>query len=126
MIRIGVIGSGMMANNHAEAFSTIRGCVIRSCCDTDAERVSEFADKFSIQHVFSDFHDLLADPSIDAVAIVTPDPLHAPMSIAAIKAGKHVLCEKPLATSAADAKRMVMAARRKGVITMVNFTYRNA
>lgn len=126
MIHIGIIGSGVMAHTHAEAFSGIRGCVIRACCDTDAARAAELARRFAVPNVYSDFRHLLADPLIDAISIVTPDPLHAPMSIAGIKAGKHVLCEKPLATSVADAQKMVVAAKREGVITMVNFTYRNA
>lgn len=125
MIQIGIIGTGSMAHSHAEAFSEIRGCSVRACCDSDAERAAEFARKYQIPDIYSDFQSLLNDALIDAISIVTPDPLHAPMSIAGIKEGKHVLCEKPLATSCDDAHRMVAAARRKGIIAMVNFSYRN-
>ncbi|RME66962.1 MAG: gfo/Idh/MocA family oxidoreductase, partial [Verrucomicrobia bacterium] len=63
--------------------------------------------------------------AVDAVSIVAPDPAHAPLSIRCLEAGKHVLCEKPLALNHAEAERMVAAARRAGTITMVNFSYRN-
>ena len=126
MIRIGIIGTGTMARAHAERFGRVRGCKITACCDVDEARGSAFAGDHHIPHVYTDYHRMLAEADIDAVSTPTPDPLHAPVSIAAVKAGKHVLCEKPLAPSYPDARRMVTAAKRAGVINMVNLSYRDA
>ena len=79
-----------------------------------------------MQHAFGSQTELLAKAEVDAVINVTPDAFHAPLTIEALAANKHVLCEKPLATGYADAKRMADTAKRKGVINMVNFSYRNS
>jgi len=126
VIRIGVIGTGGMGFTHGSAFEKMRGCRITACCDMDAERAAAFAERFKVPGVYTDFRELLATADIDAITTAAPDGLHAPVSIAAARAGKHVLCEKPLATSYAEARRMVAAANRAGVINMVNFSYRDA
>ncbi|TFH14002.1 MAG: Gfo/Idh/MocA family oxidoreductase [Lentisphaerales bacterium] len=126
MIRIGIVGTGGMAHAHASAFGNIRGCKITACCDIDAARAASFAEQFQIPDIYTNYGSMLADAKIDAISTPTPDALHAPVSIAGITAGKHVLCEKPLATSYAEARRMVSAAKRKGVVNMVNLSYRDA
>lgn len=125
MIRIAIIGTGGMAHAHANAFKNIRGCRITACCDIDAGRAAAFAEKFGIPEVYADYRRLLADAAVDAISTPTPDSLHAPVSLAGIGAGKHVLCEKPLATCYGEARRMVSAAKRGGVINMVNLSYRD-
>jgi len=105
MIKLAIVGTGGMANAHAKAFQAIRGVRLVAACDI-------------VQ--------LLKKADVDAIANVTPDASHAPVSLAAIRYGKHVLCEKPLATCYSDAKKMAAAARRKGVINMVNLSYRNS
>lgn len=126
MIKLALIGTGGMANAHARSFQAIRGVKITAACDVDAKRVAAFASSYGIPRTFTSVEALLAEGDCDAVSVVTPDVWHAPVSLQAIGAGKHVLCEKPLATNYADAKKMADAARRKGVINMVNFSYRNA
>jgi predicted dehydrogenase len=128
MIRIAIIGTGGMANAHANSFKGIRGCKLVAACDVVEDRARKFAQRHGIagDAVFSDVHDLLGTVDCDAVSIVASDPAHAPLSLACIAAGKHVLCEKPLATCYGDARKMAEAARRKGVINMVNFSYRNS
>ncbi len=126
MIKIAIVGTGGMANTHAENFGKIRGCKISAVCDVDKKRAEAFARRHGLKiPVFVDFSELLDRTDCDAVANVTSDAFHAPLSLEAIAAGKHVLCEKPLATCYADAKKMSDAARRKGVINMVNFSYRD-
>ncbi|MEX0326897.1 MAG: Gfo/Idh/MocA family protein [Puniceicoccaceae bacterium] len=124
VIKIGIIGTGGMANFQAEQFAGIRGCKVVAACDIEEERVREFCRKFDIPKYHTDARELVKDPEIDAVSVVTPDSSHAFLSLLAIKAGKHILCEKPLATNYADAKKMVAAARKAGVVNMVNFSYR--
>ncbi|MCC5844180.1 MAG: Gfo/Idh/MocA family oxidoreductase [Verrucomicrobia bacterium] len=126
MIKLALIGTGGMANAHARSFNDIRGVKLVAACDVDAKRVAEFAKTYSIPKTYTSVEALLAESDCDAVSVVTPDTWHAPISLQAMKAGKHVLCEKPLATNYPDAKKMADAARRRGVINMVNFSYRNA
>ncbi len=116
-----------MANVHATEFHKIPGVKLVAVCDVDLKRAQEF----SAQHggtakVFTDLGRLLREVEVDAVSNVTPDHLHTPLSLQVIAAGKHILCEKPLATNYADAMQMVRAARKARVINMVNLSYRNA
>jgi predicted dehydrogenase len=126
MIRIAIVGTGGMANNHARAFAAIRGCKLVAACDVIAERVEAFAERHGIPAVYTEVERLLAEADADAVSNVTPDAFHAPISLKAIAAGKHILCEKPLATNYADAAAMASAAKRKNVINMVNLSYRDS
>jgi len=124
-VRIGLIGTGGMAAQHATKFAEIRGCKVVAACDVDAGRVESFAAKFSIPRTFTDVAAILAAEDIDAVSIVTPDAFHSPIALASIAARKHVLCEKPLALNFQDANRMMLAAQKAGVVNMVNFSYRD-
>ncbi len=124
-VRLAIIGTGGMANVHAERFTKIRGCKVIAACDVDLARAKTFAEKYGIPECFSSVEALLAGADIDAVTIVTPDAFHSPVSLVCLKAGKHVLCEKPLALNYGDAKKMVQAARKAGVVNMVNFSYRD-
>ncbi len=126
MIKLAIIGTGGMANSHAKAFSAIDGVRLVAACDIIPERVALFAETYGIPHTYTDFGDLLAHADIDAVTVVTPDSAHAAVALEAVSRGKHVLCEKPLATNYQDAKEMACAAEQAGVINMVNFSYRNS
>lgn len=126
MIKLAVLGTGGMANAHAIAFSALRGVKLVAACDIDRERAEAYAKKHEISDVYTDVDEMLKRDDIDAVTNVTPDAFHAPLSLKVIQAGKHILCEKPLATNYADAKKMATAAKRKKVINMVNFSYRRS
>lgn len=126
MIRVGVVGTGGMANAHASQFNRIRGSKVTACCDIDEKRVKAFAEKHGIKGVYTDVRAMLAEADVDAVTVVTPDAAHKPVVMPVIRAGKHVMCEKPLALNYKDAKAMADAAKKKGVINMVNFSYRNS
>ena len=125
MIKIAIIGTGGMANVHAEQFAKQKGVRVTAACDVDAERVREFAAKHKIPKTFTSVDELFADGDFEAVSNVTPDRWHAPLSLDALRHGRHVLCEKPLAVCYADAAKMARAAKKAGVINMVNFSYRN-
>ena len=116
-----------MANAHAASFKKIPGCKVSAICEVNKKNAADFLahQKLNVP-CYQDFAELLANEEIDAISNVTPDAFHAPLSLQAIAAGKHVLCEKPLATCYADAKKMATAAKRKGVINMVNLSYRNS
>lgn len=124
-VRLAIIGTGGMAKRHAEVYATIKGCRLVAVCDVDLARARAFAEKHKAAQAFGSVEELLKQAEFDAVSIVTPDAFHAPVALACLKAGKHVLCEKPLALNHADAKKMVAAAKKAGVIHMVNFSYRD-
>ncbi|MDX5432101.1 MAG: Gfo/Idh/MocA family oxidoreductase [Halomonas sp.] len=126
MIRLAIIGAGSMAGEHATQFQALEGVELVAVCDVDGGRAQAFAARHAIPAAYTDLETMLAREEIDAVSNVTPDAAHKATSLAAIAAGKHILCEKPLATSAADAEAMAAAAREAGVINMVNLSYRNA
>lgn len=124
-VRLAILGTGGMANVHAEKFAAIPGCTIVAAADVDLQRAKDFAAKHDIPAAYADVKELLKKADFDAVSIVAPDAFHAPLSIACLKAGKHVLCEKPLAVTYPDARKMVAAAKKAGVINMVNLSYRD-
>jgi predicted dehydrogenase len=126
MIKIGIVGTGGMAQAHAQAYQKIRGCRLVAACDIIPARARKFAKEFGIPSVYTDAEELLDDAPVDAISVVTSDAAHCPISLAAIRRGKHVLCEKPLAVNYPEARKMAAAAKRKGVINLVNLSYRNA
>jgi predicted dehydrogenase len=126
MIQLALIGTGGMANHQAQKFQEIKGVRLAAACDIDPARVKAFAAKYGIPKTHTDYRELLKDTAIDAVSNVTSDAFHAPVSIAALKAGKHVLCEKPLAVDYPEARKMVEAAKKSGKINMVQFSYRSS
>ena len=125
MIRLAIIGTGGMANGHAASFASIKGCKVIACCDIVPGRARAFAEKHKIPAFYEDTREMLKKEKLDGVSIVTTDRAHAPAALLAIAAGVHVMCEKPLADNLRDARRMAAAARRKKLLTAVNFSYRN-
>lgn len=124
-MRLLILGTGGMAANHARHFAAIDGVSVVGGVDVDPVRLEKFNGAHDIPNGFASLDAALAWGEFDAVANVTPDSIHHPTSIAALKAGKHVFCEKPLATDAAKAFEMVEVAEASGLINMVNLTYRN-
>jgi predicted dehydrogenase len=119
-----ILGTGSMAAAHAANFSRIRGVKLVAAVETNAERREAFAREHRIPNVFPDLDAAIRWGGFDAAANVTPDAVHYPTTMKLIAAGKHVFCEKPLATSYSDANKMTLAAEKAGVINMVNLTYR--
>jgi len=124
-VRLAIIGTGGMAKTHALRFHAITGCRLVAAVDVDRRRAAAFAAEHGIPAVHGGVDELLAESACDAVTIVTPDATHAELAIRCLAAGKHVLCEKPLAVDFPEAQRMVAAARRAGTVAMVNFSYRD-
>lgn len=123
-MRLLILGTGAMAVQHAEAFGAIDGVEFAAACDPHAERLSAFCDRFGIERRFTDLAEALDWDRFDAVANVTPDDLHHTTTMACAAAGKHVFCEKPLATDHGRAAEMTRAMDDAGVVGMVNLLYR--
>jgi predicted dehydrogenase len=125
-MRLLILGTGGMAASHARNFSAIRGVTIVGGVDVVPDRLAAFCAEHGIERQFSSLEEALAWGQFDAVANVTPDRIHHPTTMLAIQAGKHVFCEKPLATSAPLAAEMADAMEQSGRVGMVNLTYRNS
>lgn len=123
MIKVGIIGTGI-GRHHARGYKKCADAEIKAVCDVDVDRARRMAEEHGIPDVYTDYEKMLADDEIQAVSVCTPNSLHAPMTIAAFEAGKHVICEKPISTNASDAERMVEAGKKAGKIFMMAFNNR--
>ena len=103
-IRIGIIGIGQIGKAHLENYSKIPGVEIVAASDVNPAELKSVADRFGIPHQHADFRELLRRDDVEAVDVCLHNNLHAPVTIAALAAGKHVYCEKPMAGAHVDAK----------------------
>ncbi|WIJ23592.1 Gfo/Idh/MocA family protein [Devosia sp. RR2S18] len=124
-MRLLMLGTGGMARLHVKGFREAEGVEIVAAVDTDPNRLQAFREANDIPRGFASLDAALAWGEFDAITNITPDSVHYPTTMAALKAGKHVFCEKPLATDHAKAFEMTETAERLGLVNMVNLTYRN-
>jgi predicted dehydrogenase len=129
-IGVGLIGTGYMGKCHALAWTGVKAVFgdtpdIRRelLCEVTDDLANRRAAEFGFARATSDWRALIADPAVDIVSITTPNQFHAEMAIAALEAGKHVWCEKPMSPKFADAERMAAAARRSGKIAILGYNY---
>jgi UDP-N-acetylglucosamine 3-dehydrogenase len=118
-VRVAVIGCGSIAKHrHIPEFAAHPQVELAAFCDVVEERAAAFARQYG-GDVYTDYRELIQRSDIDAVSVCTPNVYHAPVSIAAAESGKHVLCEKPMATSRDEALNMIRAAKDQGVVLMI-------
>ena len=122
-VRYGIIGAGTIANFHAKAIGTVEDAQLTAVCDSDKRRAEEFAREFGIAS-YSDLDTFLKEAPIDAVTIATPTGLHADVAIPAARAGKHVLCEKPLDVTPERSQAIIDACRENRVVLSPIFQFR--
>ena len=118
-VRVGIAGLGYWGPNLARNFAAIAGCETAWLCDTSQAAREKLARTFPSARTTGNLQDLLEDPELDAIVLATPVPTHAELAVAVARAGKHCFVEKPLATTAADAQRVVTAAEQAGRTLMV-------
>jgi len=127
-LKIGFIGCGGIANQkHFPGMTQQKDADLVAFCDIVEERAATSAKKYgtSDAKVYTDYKELLADPTIDAVHVLTPNVSHCEITVAALEAGKHVLCEKPMAATTEDAKKMLEARDRTGKMLTIGYQYRH-
>ncbi|MBL9058639.1 MAG: Gfo/Idh/MocA family oxidoreductase, partial [Mangrovicoccus sp.] len=124
-VRILILGTGSMAKSHVEAYADVPGAEIVAGIDPRPEVLADFCRTHGIPQGFTSLEEALAWDGFDAVSNVTPDAAHHATTMPLLAAGKHVLCEKPLATSHAEAMAMADAADAAGLANMVNLSYRH-
>jgi predicted dehydrogenase len=123
-IRTAVIGTGSISDFHLKSYARHPDAELVAVCDLNAERARQKADQFGAAKSYSDYKELLADPDIDAVSVCTWNNTHAEISIAALRAGKHVLVEKPLCTTVEEALRIQEAVKETGKQLMIGYVRR--
>jgi predicted dehydrogenase len=125
LIRVALVGTGAIAvQNHIPGVRLHPDADVVALCDPDPGARAAASAASGISRTHSDYRDVVADPDIDAIVIATPNYVHAPIALAAVAAGKHVLCEKPLGMNHAETEEMARAAAHAGVVHMTAFTYR--
>ncbi|HTE14834.1 MAG TPA: Gfo/Idh/MocA family oxidoreductase [Burkholderiales bacterium] len=118
----GLIGTGRIATDRVlPGINSFAGNKLIGVVSRTQARADDFAKRFKAQHAYTHYDDLLRNPDVTVVAIHTPNSLHAEQAIAAARAGKHVFCDKPMATNVADAERIVRECERAGVTLGINF-----
>jgi predicted dehydrogenase len=122
-MRAAVVGAGYWGPNLARNFAASPDWELAVVCDLDAARAQKVADRVGGVPISQSLDDVLADPTVDAIAIATPARTHHPIAMAALAAGKHVVVEKPLADEGGRGIEMVETARRKGLVLMADHTY---
>jgi predicted dehydrogenase len=113
-IRIGIIGCGQIAQHHMKTYAKIPGAQMIACFDINEETARKSAETYGIPNVCTNFHEMLARENMDAIDVCLHNNLHMPATVAALEAGKHVYCEKPMAGSYRDAVTMLRTARERG------------
>ncbi|MBI1621755.1 Gfo/Idh/MocA family protein [Aquamicrobium zhengzhouense] len=129
-VGIGLIGTGFMGKCHALAYGAVRAVFgdvptprLELLCEMPRDKAEAMADQFGFARVTDDWQNVVSDPAVDIVCITTPNKLHAQIAIAALEAGKHVHCEKPMALTLEDAEAMAAAARGSAGKTIVGYNY---
>ena len=125
-VRVGVVGTSKWWADwfHLPKLKDYPRAEVTAICGRNRERVEELAKKYEIPSVFTDYREMIEKGGLEALVVLTPDDLHYPLTMAALDAGLHVLCEKPLALNASQAREMYAKAEAVGVKHMVFFTYR--
>jgi predicted dehydrogenase len=124
-VRIAVVGTGAIAQlTHIPVLAKMRGANLVALCDNDAARARALADRFGVPDVFTDFEELLDSDELDAVVIATPNHLHEPHVLSALRKKLHVLCERPLSLTARGIERCLTAAEKSGRVLAVGHNHR--
>lgn len=119
-LNYGVIGCGSFGNKHLEALSLTDGANVTALCDVHPEKCEELKEKYGLDaRVFSDYNTMLSEMDFDVVVVATSDKVHAPATIAALNAGNHVVCEKPMSLFVEECREMIEAQKKSGKLLMV-------
>ena len=124
MIKVGVIGTGGISGVHLGGYSRNPNAEIYALCDINEKNLAKRAEEYKVSRTFTDYREMLALKELDAVSVCTWNSAHAECAIAALRAGKHVLCEKPMALNTAQAQEMEKAAKENGKLLMIGFVRR--
>ncbi len=125
-LRIGFVGSGGIAEAQVESLrkENVPGVSVTAAADVSADRLKQFGDKYGITQLYPDWRQMIQNPDIDAISVCTPNNLHFGPTVEALKAGKHVLVEKPMSVTAAEAREMTAVSKQENRLLMIAFQHR--
>ncbi|MDR1733869.1 MAG: Gfo/Idh/MocA family oxidoreductase [Oscillospiraceae bacterium] len=124
-LKVGIIGTGGIAGNHIAAYKKLGDKVeVVACCDIDGEKVKKYAERHGIPRTYTDAEEMMAAETLDAVSVCTWNAAHKPCTIAALRGGANVICEKPMALNAAEAAEMEAVAKEEGKLLAIGFVRR--
>ena len=123
-MKVAITGTGFMGGVHAEALKRLRGVEVIGIQGSSAEKSRAAAEQLEIPKAYENWEELIADDEVDAVHITTPNRFHFPQTVDALRAGKHVMCEKPLAMTTAESSELVRLANASGKVCGVNYNIR--
>ncbi len=123
-LRAGVIGLGWAGEQHLKSYLRLPNVEVVALAGLEEPKLRELGERYNVPNLLRDYTDLVARDDLDAISICAPNHLHAPVAIAALESGKHVLCEKPLARTGAEAEEIVQSAREAGRVVHIAFTQR--
>ncbi len=123
-VGIGVVGTGFGVRVQIPVFLNTPGAKVVAVCGARLDRAQQAASKFGVPKALDDYRKLVELPEVDLVSVITPPTLHYPVTMAALEAGKHVLCEKPFAMDVREARKMLAKAQERNLVNLVNFEFR--
>ena len=123
-LRVAIIGTGGISHAHIRAWKKMPDCQVIACCDLDGDKARRFAQDYDIPSVYTHCAELMAREKPDCVSVCTWNSAHAPVTITALRGGAHVLCEKPMALNAREAREMADVARETGKLLQIGFVRR--
>jgi predicted dehydrogenase len=123
-VHLAVVGAGAFGTRYLESLRVVPGVELRWVCDLDSDWAQTAAEKFGVPRATADFQEACVDETVDAVIVVTPENAHRDIAVAALRSGKHVIVEKPLATTEEDGRAMLAAANESGRLLMTSFLLR--
>jgi predicted dehydrogenase len=115
ILNFGIVGCGVIAPCHASAIKNMEGANLYAVCDIIPEKADEFAGKYEVGHIYYDYKEMLKDPAIDVVCVCVPSGIHGEISKAAARAGKHIVCEKPMEITPEKIEDVIKVVRECGV-----------
>jgi predicted dehydrogenase len=118
ILKVGVVGVGGIARMHMPGWELSPNAEVVTGCDTDEKKLEQWGSQFGIKRLTTKFDDLICDPDIDIIDVCTPSRYHMPLTVAALNAGKHVICEKPLAPTPEEVRQMIAARDSSGKLLM--------
>lgn len=124
VIRVGIVGAGIVGWNHAEKISELNGMEVAAVADPQESLRARLCEQYKVSKAYASWENMVDDPSVDTVLIGTPHDLHCPIAVAAMESGKDVICEKPLAHNVEAGRKMVDASRRTGKKLLVALNHR--
>lgn len=123
-LKVGIIGTGGISRMHTESYQALDNVEIVACCDIDGEKVKAYAEKYGIPRYYTDCREMMEKETLDLVSVTTWNSAHCECTIAALRGGANVICEKPMAMNAKEAEEMVRVAKEEGRLLQVGFVRR--